>query len=290
MVYPWGWTNHEHTAWSGPAAGTLAQCKFDESGGTTAADSSGNGNDGVLVGNPVWRPASGWMGGALDFDGRSFVKVAQANRLNFAPGSFSVSTWVCPREVSGRAQTLVEYDRSSPTGNRFGMWITTNGQFLFRVGSNTYSSQQSLKAGAWYLLTGVYDSNTRLIQLYVNGQLDRLGSQSLGYATPMVSKLTIGVRGSEDTEFFNGLLDDMRIYGSALSAQAVQSLFQIAGNDNAVAGALDAAGSTWQWTELFDQTGKDEDLSFMLYTEPQVTASDGDGEVIFNATSTDVRR
>ncbi len=290
MVYPWGWTNHEHTVWSGPTSNMLGYWKFDEAAGTTAADSSGNANDGLLMGNPTWRPTSGWMGGALDFDGRSYVKVPRANNLNFAPGSFTVSTWVYPRDVSGRAQTLVEYDRSSPTGNRFALSLNASGQFQFRVGSNTYQSQQSLRAGLWYLLTGVYDSTTRLMTLYVNGQADRAGSQSMGYATPMAAKLTIAVRGSEDDEFLNGLLDDMRIYGSALSAQDVQALYNVAGNDNAVTGNPNATGSAWQWTELFDQTGKDEDLSFLLFTTPQAVAPDDDGEVIFHPTSTDVRR
>ena len=283
MVYPWGWTNHERTAWSGPALETLAHWKLDESGGTTAADSSGNGNDGTVLGNSNWLPDGGRIGGAFDFDGRTYIRVSPARKLNFAPESFSVSAWVYPREVSGRLQALVEYDRSSPTGNRFGLWVDASGRFQFRVGSSTYASQQSLKAGAWYLLTGVYDSSTRQMKLYVNGQVDRIGSLSMGYATPMIAKLTIGVRGSEDSEFFNGLLDDLRIYGSALSADDAQSLFDAANNDNAVAGTLDAATSTWQWVELFDQAGKDEDLSFMLFTEPQRTDSGGDGEVIFNA-------
>jgi hypothetical protein len=288
MVYPWGWTNHERTAWGGPALETLAHWKLDESSGTTAADSSGNGNDGTITGNPTWLPAGGRIGGALDFDGRSYVKVAHANKLNFAPGSFSVSTWVYPREV-GRLQALVEYDRSSPTGNRFGLWIDTNGRFQFRVGSSVYTSQQSLKAGAWCLLTGVYDSSTRQMKLYVNGQVDRIGSLAMGYATPMAAKLTIGVRGSEDSELFNGLLDDMRIYGSALSADDIQSLFDATKNDNAVAGTLSTDASTWQWVELFDQAGGDEDLSFMLFTEPQSTGSNGDSEIIFRSPSADVK-
>jgi len=41
--------------------------KFDEVSGPNAQDSSGNGNDGTLIGNPQWVP--GKVGGALDFDG-----------------------------------------------------------------------------------------------------------------------------------------------------------------------------------------------------------------------------
>jgi hypothetical protein len=282
MVYPWGWTNHEYSAWSGPALKPLAYWKLDESGGTIASDSSGNGNDGTIMGNSIWRPTGGRIAGALDFDGRSaFVRVAQTKKLNFAPGSFAVSAWVNPREVGGRLQALVEYDRTG--ANRFGMWIDTNSRFQFRVGSTTLSSQQSLRTGAWYLLTGVFDSATRQMTVYVNGLFDRAGAVTGGYTMPDSAKLTMGVRGSEDSEFFNGLLDDVRIYGSALAAQDVQSLFAAANNDNAVMGVLDTTGTTWQWTELFDQTGKSEDLSFMLFTQPPSTQStDNGGEIIIN--------
>ncbi len=40
-------------------------------------------------------------------------------------------------------------------------------------------------------------------------------------------------------------------------------------NDDAVAGYFDAA-SGWTWQELYDQTGESEDMSFILYTEPEV--------------------
>ncbi|MDT8301292.1 MAG: hypothetical protein RQ760_07385, partial [Sedimentisphaerales bacterium] len=41
--------------------------RFDEGSGTTAVDSSGNGNDGIFNGDPQW--VMGYFGGALEFDG-----------------------------------------------------------------------------------------------------------------------------------------------------------------------------------------------------------------------------
>ena len=38
--------------------------------------------------------------------------------------------------------------------------------------------------------------------------------------------------------------------------------------DNAVAGTMDPTGAGWEWRELFDQTRKSEDMSFILFTEP----------------------
>jgi hypothetical protein len=39
-------------------------------------------------------------------------------------------------------------------------------------------------------------------------------------------------------------------------------------NDDAVAGYIDPAGGTWGWEELYDQTQESEDMSFILFTEP----------------------
>ncbi len=95
IIYPWGWTNHPYVAWDLQGLTPLAHWKFDESKGIVAADSSGNGNHGTVVGNPVWRPSGGWFDGALDFDGRGdYVKVEKPKGFNFAPNSFSVSAWI----------------------------------------------------------------------------------------------------------------------------------------------------------------------------------------------------
>lgn len=53
---------------------------FDEGGGSVAADSSGNGNDGELMGDPQW--IAGQFGGALEFDGDDYVTVPDSDSLD----------------------------------------------------------------------------------------------------------------------------------------------------------------------------------------------------------------
>lgn len=283
IEYTWGWTNHSHTAWAPSGARLLAHWKLDESKGTVAADSSGNGNDGTLVGNPVWRPAEGQIGGAIDLDGRgAYVRVTKAKGLDFAPESFSVSAWVNAREVRGRWQTILEYDRNSTAGNRFGLWIDTNGRFHFRVGSNTWQSTRGLNTNQWYLLTATYDASTRRMKLYIDGVLEGTATNSGGYVAPTQATLTIGVRGDETSEFFSGLLDDIRIFDAALSIEDVLAMIGAGRNGSAVAGQLNptASQAIWEWTELYDQTGQKEDLSFMLFTDtgqPEADAGEGQG-------------
>ena len=72
----------------------VAYWKFDEGTGTTAADSSGNGNTGTLMNGPLW--TAGIAGNALYFDGiDDNVTVLDSNSLDLS-SSFTLSAWVNP--------------------------------------------------------------------------------------------------------------------------------------------------------------------------------------------------
>jgi len=272
ITYPWGWTNHPQDPWGPPERDLLAHWKFDESEGKIAADSSGNNNDGTLIGSPVWRPDAGYLSGAIDLDGRrDYIRVERPKGFDFAPDSFSVSAWVNARQTKGSWQAIMEYDRTSFNGNRFGLWIDSQGRFHFRVGLNTWQTTQSLIENQWYHLVASYDSDTRQMKLYINSVLDSTATNTGGFNTPVRATLTIGVRGDEVVEFFNGLLDDVQVFGEAIDPQDVLTLLGAGRNNDAVAGQLrtDSTAAGWQWTELYDQTGASEDMSFMLFTEPE---------------------
>jgi hypothetical protein len=44
-------------------------------------------------------------------------------------------------------------------------------------------------------------------------------------------------------------------------------------NDDAVSGYFNDVNEVWVWTELFDQTGASEDMSFILFTDPNVCST-----------------
>ena len=267
-VYPWGWTNHQCKAWEPVGLEEVAHWKFDETSGSTASDSSGNDNHGTLVNGPKWQVCCGAICGALDFDGEDdYVKTADTTTgLDFAPNSFSVSVWVNAREVTDGWRTILEYDRDGTDDNRFGLWLSSEGELHFRVGLDTMNSNEKLNPDKWYLLIGTYDSADKKMSVYINGSLDSSEAQSGGFATAKATKLTIGVRGSEDGEYFNGLIDDVRIYDYVLSEADIKGLAHMSKNDDAVAGHLDTSGA-WKWEPLYDQTGMSDDMSFILFTD-----------------------
>jgi len=71
----------------GAWADLVGHWKLDEGGGTTAQDSSGNGNNGTLQGAPVW--VAGVLGRALQFNGSNSVNCGDASKLASPRGSVS---------------------------------------------------------------------------------------------------------------------------------------------------------------------------------------------------------
>jgi len=74
----------------------IGEWLFDEGSGTTARDTSGNGNDGTISG-ATW--TSGINGNALSFNGAAQVSLGSSAALN--PANFTITAWVKPGDISG---------------------------------------------------------------------------------------------------------------------------------------------------------------------------------------------
>ena len=83
---------------------------LDEGSGTTAADISGNGNDGTIVDNPVWDITwiSGVNGGAMEFYGvgtatgnGDYVEIESSDSLDIT-GPISIALWKDPTPMTRR--------------------------------------------------------------------------------------------------------------------------------------------------------------------------------------------
>ncbi len=230
-----------------------------------------------MYGNPVWRSAGGWLGGALEFDGRGdYVKVERPTGLNFAPASFSVSAWIYPHVTTGQYRGIVEYDRDSLNGNRFGLWLDSQGRVHFRVGQNTWQSVNSVKANQWCHVAGVFDTATQAMKIYVDGVLGATATHQKGYTSPTLATLVIGARGSADDEYFDGLIDDVRVYKAALTADEMLVLAGAGRNESAVVTTAANPGSSSTWTRLLDPAGVIEDMSFQIFTSPATTVTVGE--------------
>ena len=98
----------------------------------------------------------------------------------------------------------------------FGAWDGTHNL------SPTYST--TVIAGRWYHVVGVYDSISKTASIYVDG-IFRNSSSNVDFTSPDVANsFNIG-RGI--STYWNGSIDDVRVYSRALSAAEVKKLYQM---------------------------------------------------------------
>ena len=79
-----------------------------------------------------------------------------------------------------------------------------------------------LTTGVWYQIAGTYDGST--IKTYVNGALDRQVSAS-GIMSATTYAIDVGKTADGTANYFNGLIDDARIYNRALTAAQLAALY-----------------------------------------------------------------
>jgi hypothetical protein len=207
--------------------GLVGHWSFDSITGTSTPDSSPFKNDALLVDGPVVVP--GRIGTALEFDGRrSHVAVASKPCLNLT-GPFTLSAWVKPAGPERRSCGIVEKWDNGPkqTIDGYFLRLTGDGRPHLVVSEpaegGEVAGQKPLPLGEWSFLAGVSDGTE--YRIYVNGSLDR---KLPGIKGPRRSTnpLRIGMAGGDGGQYFQGAIDDVRIYARALSAAEIARLAQ----------------------------------------------------------------
>lgn len=198
-----------------PPTGPVMALGFDEGTGTTAGDSSGRGNAGTISG-ATWA-ATGKFGKALTFNGTTnWVTVPDAAALDLTT-AMTVEAWVKPTTVAGWSTVLMKEDLSDLA---YGLYAGSTGASR----PNGWFGQQgiygpaAISTTAWTHLALVKDATT--LRLYVNGTLVATTPSTL--SAPVTARsLRIGGNAVWPGEFFKGLIDEVRVYGRALTAAEV---------------------------------------------------------------------
>lgn len=205
---------------------------LDEASGTTAADSSGYGRDATDIASPT---QSTDVPAALTYSTHSMSLNGTTQYLNVAAPDFmgtqfsktvTVSAWVKPNGISGTHSIVYGGDYN---GSSYAWALSNTGAVVtFRIGSTTISSSGSgagaLQDGVWQHVAGVYDGNAGTMTLYIGGV--SAGSTSLSTVIPMpLRDVRIGANlALTPAEFFNGKIDDVRVYARPVASSDVASL------------------------------------------------------------------
>jgi len=197
--------------------GVIAHYEFEEGGGSVARDSSGKGREGKVVGAGR---AAGKTGRGLAFNGKdSYVgcgPVAQG------AGPLTVTAWV--RTVSALEQDILFQSSQTDEGGHLQLAALSGGHVQWTVyggGSPGFKvrSPSAVNDGKWHHVAGVRTAEGTGI-LYMDGKSAGAG-QTAAPSLLNPSALYIGAHQCCAKGYFNGLIDDVRVYDRALSAEEI---------------------------------------------------------------------
>lgn len=203
--------------------GLVAEWHFDEGSGTVLKDSSGNGNDGTIYG-ATW--VEGKYEKALSFDGvDDYVEIQDSNSLDITD-EITIEVLI---NANNLETTQAIFTKGMDAKTNYRLWIMENGNPHFGFGRHNYwtwsTADEIISKNDWHLLAYTYTSgDLNSLKMYIDGE--KIPSD-WGYNTfgpDLVSNEYPAIIGkfyrddlSLDTRFFDGIIDEIRIYNRVLS-------------------------------------------------------------------------
>jgi hypothetical protein len=193
------------------------------------------GNTGTLK-NEVTR-TTGKFGGALNFDGNNdYVDVPDSSSLKFGNnGTFTVSAWIYPRAIEdpNYYKSPIFVGKYPTSGNGWRFQSSPSGRLEIEAnGRELYGISGKVVENKWQFVTAVQTANQ--VRLYVDG-VDVTDAFTTGNGNyDNTSSLLIGTslkpsQGSCCQAWFDGIMDDVKIYNRALTASEVLNLYNSTG-------------------------------------------------------------
>ncbi|MCK5579411.1 MAG: tetratricopeptide repeat protein, partial [Planctomycetes bacterium] len=211
--------------------GLLAYWSFDKDKKKMVIDLSGHGNNGTLT-NGAAITRKGKSGRACSFDGQN-DHIKFANILNTLPDSnFTLAAWIKPRIVKGHMMIIAK-GRSDDYAGTYSLAIYSNKirasiRYPHRKPYYTYALGKTvLSPKKWYYVVSVFNKGNN-ISVYVNGVLDGSVKWNGEWVTGLYHDLSVGAieRSGYMSNYFKGLIDEVRIYNRALSSKEIKAYYK----------------------------------------------------------------
>jgi len=207
--------------------GLVAHYAFEDN----LQDSSGNGHDGVLAGDPNF-PVSyvtGSAGSALQFDGTDGHEYVDLGTFNpsAATNQLSLALWVKWDGPSGSWQGLMGKRNSGDWDSAIMMWYLELERDVwdirFAQPGTSVNTGHMLQESQWTHVAVTYDGTTATV--YADGEV--IGEGDFSFGEDKEAPMQIGCAASGGGNPFNGTLDEVRIYDRVLSEEEI---LELAGN------------------------------------------------------------
>jgi len=200
-------------------ADPVAYWRFDEGGGATAYDDTANNNDGTLYNHTKFVP--GKIGKAVQFDGTDdYVNCGSGASLNIS-GPLTMEAWVYhidtdqDRVITKAQGSTVDYSIILASQKMRPQFRSPGG-----VWKDDFYSNTVMVTNTWYHIAVTFERPN--IKVYLNGQLDGSTTWDYDINTNGSANTVLGVRNDLAAEWFNGKIDDVRIYNYSRTADQIK--------------------------------------------------------------------
>jgi hypothetical protein len=203
-------------------AGLPGQWKFSEGTGTTAADTSGLGNNATLVGGAGWTTDCAGNKALLT---NGAGGIAQTSAAFDPPSEGTVAFWMQPT-----AGTTVR--RVFGNGGDWEVRQQPDNTLAFDLcgeGGTTFITTEPLDdVGRWYHVAALYNSADDAYAVYIDGQLHKSGIHVSNLVKQPAAILSFGTR-TGAVDYWAGALRDVRVYSRRLCAAEISEIAGLAG-------------------------------------------------------------
>ena len=170
--------------------------------------------------------AQSGAGQALSLDGNGdYVVVNHNNSLQPNRGNFTFECWIKRRDLDTTRIMGVIGKGADLDVIEWQVQIHPNGRWQFDYGNRIYPISSNILDTLWHHLAATVDriGDNLTIRAYLDGQQDGVATGSHSYSITNQDPLYLGADRRHDT-FFNGLIDEIRLWNIAKSQAEIQSL------------------------------------------------------------------
>ena len=159
---------------------------------------------------------------AMEFDGTDEYITIQATNTLQITGDLSFSCWF------KSSDSAIQFMINLPGGNGTRMWLSSNEVRLSQDVGGAYRQVESggtYTDGNWHSAIGVMNTTSGFMGIYIDGVLKDSRTDATGTRTTANSANFIGSQNATPTYPFNGSIDEVAFWNSALSSDAVTEIW-----------------------------------------------------------------